>query len=505
MITTMHDAARTGYEPETGLPARGSRVWVTGFSRQGHETATRLLAHHGLVPTAFAAGADCILTPDPPSDDVLQEADRSGRRLLVPALLERETAPVRQRTAVEVTAETVRILDVTLPRRATAGPLVPTAGRFHHLCFDATFLRAARAVAAAAHAGLPCALEGDTAVAKTTAVLWVAHLCRQEAVRLNLNGQSDTGELVGRFVPSSDWPDWDLALLAQEGHLLDPSSRTIVERARVEGRQLNWVERGVVAARERFAPVNWRFWEGIVPDAMRHGRWVVLDEMNLAEPQILERLNPVLEQPPSLVLSENSGVRFGPGGDVEVADTFRMFATLNPAEYAGRSVLSPAFRDRWTLWNMLEPPGETEFRALLDRLVNGVHPEFLHAGVVWRAADGQPVYPHLADAPGIDGLLDAIASFHAGLAAAAGGAGGAELGRVRRERYVFTRRTLLAALTLVADRVAGGTAIGRAVREALDMVYVQRVQPGPDRQAVRTALRSVGLAGDAMATRGALV
>ena len=503
MIATMHDAAREKYEAELGLPARGSRVWITGFTRQDHDAAARLLDRHGLCATAFAAGADCILAPDPPSEDVVQAAERSGRRLIGLRLLEGHVAPPSRRSAVEVTEETVRILDVTLPRRARGGPLVPTADRFGHLCLDATFLAAARAVATAAHARLPCALEGDTAVAKTTAVLWVAHLCRQEAVRLNLSGQSDTGELVGRFVPTSDWPDWDLELLAREAQLLDPTTRSIVERAVASGRRLNWVERGVVAAKERFAPVTWRFWEGIVPDAMRQGRWVVLDEMNLAEPQILERLNPVLEQPPSLVLSEHDGTRFGSGGDVEVAGTFRMFATVNPAEYSGRSVLSPAFRDRWTLWTMIEPPGQAEFRALLSRLVHGVHPEFTLGGVTWRADDETPIHPHLDGVPGIDGLLDAVAAFHASVASSVGGEGGAELGRLRRERYVFTRRTLLAFMSLVADRVAGGAPVTRAVRDAIDAVYVQRVQPGPDRQAVRAALRSVGLGTDMTAAKGA--
>jgi hypothetical protein len=230
---------------------------------------------------------------------------------------------------------------------------------------------------------------------------------------------------------------------------------------------------------------------------MRHGRWVVLDEMSLCEPQILERLNPVLEQPPTLVLSENHGTRFGPRGDVEVADGFRMFATLNPAEYAGRSVLSPAFRDRWTLWNILEPPGEAEFRSMLNRLVHGVQPEFVIDSVVWKAADGEPLYPQLAAAPGIDPLLDAIASLHASLTSSAGGEAGAELGRMRRERYVFTRRTLLALMSLVAERTAAGTDPGRAVLEALEFVYVQRVQPGPDRTAVRMAMRAVGLGSSA--------
>lgn len=55
MIATMHDAAREQYEAELGLPARGSRVWITGFTRQDHDAAARLLDRHGLHATAFAA------------------------------------------------------------------------------------------------------------------------------------------------------------------------------------------------------------------------------------------------------------------------------------------------------------------------------------------------------------------------------------------------------------------------------------------------------------------
>jgi hypothetical protein len=58
-------------------------------------------------------------------------------------------------------------------------------------------------------------------------------------------------------------------------------------------------------------------------------------------------------------------------------------------------------------------------------------------------------------------------------------------------------------MSLVADRVQGGAAVTRAVRDAIDAVYVQRVQPGPDRQAVRTALRSVGLGTDTTTANGA--
>jgi MoxR-like ATPase len=409
-------AARDEYETDAGLPPAGSRVWISGFPRHEHDESARLPGLHGLKPSAFANGADAMLVPGPPSAEALAEAERTGRRLLVPDDLRTAVRSGRRRTAIEVTDEAVRILDVTLPRRPAGDRRVPPADQFAHLCLASLFMKAARSVAIAASAGLPCALEGETAVAQSTAVLWVAWLCRQGAVRLNLKGQSDAGELVGRFVPN--------------GHAAEPGDHQ--------------------------PPAAWRFWEGIVPDAMRHGHWVVLDELNLAEPQVLERLNPVLESPPTLVLAEHRGERFGPDGDVPVAESFRIFATMNPAEYAGRSVLSPAFRDRWSLWNHLEAPGEPEFRAILERLVHGTQPEFTLDGVLWRAADANPILPCLAAEPGIDGLLDAIASFHSAVAAASGN--------------------------------------GHAAREAVELVYMQRVQPGPNREAVRSALRTVGLA-----------
>src|SRR5262249_45468178 len=90
-------------------------------------------------------------------------------------------------------------------------------------------------------------------------------------------------------------------------------------------------------------PVSqWRWQDGPVVTALKRGWWVLLDEVNLAEPQILERLNSVLERDPMLVLTEHDHSAFGPGGQ-PIHPDFRLFATMNPAEYSGRSVLSPAY------------------------------------------------------------------------------------------------------------------------------------------------------------------
>jgi MoxR-like ATPase len=487
--------ARSAFDSAGGLPTAGAKVCLSGFSKAGHEEATALLRLHGLQATAFMSGADAVLVPADATAEALAEASRSGRRVLSLDQLRESTAAGQRRSAFEVTEDSVRVLDVTLPRQPAGGRFVPEPSRFRHLCLDSIFLRTARTAAVGARDALPCALEGETASAKTTSVLWLAAQCRQGLVRLNLNGQSDAGELVGRFVPASDHGDWDLELLHREQELLEEESRHIIRRAVTQQRTLNWVERSALAANEKIPMLSWRFWEGYVPQAMRHGWWLTLDEMNLAEPQVLERLNPVLEHPPSLVLSEHDGTVFGPGGAVEVHPRFRMFATMNPAEYSGRSVLSPAFRDRWNLWSFVDLPGELELRAMLRCLVRGEQPEFAHGGVLWRAPDVDPAYPGLGRLPDIDAMIDQLASFHLAVSAAAGGGGGAaEVGRQRRERYVFTRRTLLAAMRLFARAVERGLEGRTALTEALDQIYVERVQPGADRQAVRAALRAVGLA-----------
>ena len=229
---------------------------------------------------------------------------------------------------------------------------------------------------------------------------------------------------------------------------------------------------------------------------MRHGWWVLLDEVNLAEPQVLERLNPVIEQPPSLVLTEGDGTVFGPGGTVPVARGFHLFGTMNPAEYAGRSVLSPAFRDRWSVWQHADVPGEAEFAAMLNCLVFGEQPEFAFEGVLYYSPPTKPVHPELAAIDGIREVLPRLALFHASLCQASGMGGAApSLGRTRRERYVFTRRTLLNCLKLLGRaRVENPDApAGAQIRQVIEDAYMRRIGDRTDRNAAVALLRAAGL------------
>ena len=251
---------------------------------------------------------------------------------------------------LDIGADRVRIGPVHLPRRRADADrqLVPRPELFSHYCLDARTVETLIHLAESVLLREPALLEGETSVSKTSIVQLLASVLGQPLVRLNLNGQTDTGELVGKFLPRDGAADLplDADALRASADLLEPESRDILDRAAREDRDLNEVEVQQLVANERIRTHPWKWHDGLVVSAMRHGWWVVLDEVNLAEPQILERLNPLLERDPSLVLTEHDNTVLGPGG-TPIHPNFRIFATMNPAEYAGRSALSPAYRDRW--------------------------------------------------------------------------------------------------------------------------------------------------------------
>jgi hypothetical protein len=424
------------------------KVCISHLGKEQDQQVRRMLLELGAIPTAFHSGADAVIMRDTAINDAAA-AHRDGFAVITVSEFSRMARGAEvERAAFEVDGDSVRILDVTLGLEKDSGPFVPEPERFRHLCFDRLFLTTARKAALSVAQGIPCMLEGDTATAKTSSILWLAMLCGHDVIRINLNGHTDTGELVGRYVPATS------------------------------GRGKAWT-----------------FREGYIPQALRKGWWVILDEVNLAEPQVLERLNPVLEDPATLVLTEHDGTRFGSGADVEVAEGFHLFGTMNPAEYAGRSPLSPAFRDRWGIWSHVPKPSEPELLDMLRCLVTGISPSFVWDGVRWTPPAGTPIYPALSDYPDWEGTLAAIASFHARISGAAGESEApATIGRVRRERYVFTRRTLLNAMRLIAATCTGALNLRGVAARVLGEIYIHRLQESADRSAALTLLRATGLA-----------
>lgn len=156
-------------------------------------------------------------------------------------------------------------------------------------------------------------LIGHTGSGKTSFIEQVAARTRNGVLRANMNGQTTIGDFVGFWT--------------------------------VKGGETVWVD-------------------GVLPTAMREGYWLVIDELDFAEPAILAVLTAVLEPGGRLLLKERGN---------EIVDphpSFRLFATANAAGamsayrhlYQGANLLNEAFLDRWRVYlvDYLTPDQETE-------------------------------------------------------------------------------------------------------------------------------------------------
>lgn len=334
-----------------------------------------------------------------------------------------------------------------LPLPQQAHPLAPPAAGFRSYVADQTTASTLAHLALSVVRGEPAMLEGETASSKTSAVLFLAQLLGQGVLRVNLHGQTDTAELIGRYMP--------------------------------QGRA-------------------WRWNDGAIPRAMTEGLWVILDEINLAgDPAVLERLNPVLEPQATLMLTEHDNRILGVGG-TPVDAGFRIFATLNPAggAYAGRVALSPAFKDRWIGYRQIPCPTEQDVHALLDFVVHGTGPEVVIDGATYP---GQRIeHPPLAGltaVPGVKALLEALARFHVGAEAACNAGEGK--GGLQVDRAVISRRSLLAMLGAIASEAASdGKAIALALRGAVERYYLARATTPALAEALESLLAANGLHAD---------
>ena len=106
---------------------------------------------------------------------------------------------------------------------------------------------------------------------------------------------------------------------------------------------------------------------GLVPLAMKKGYWLLLDEIDYAEPEHTSVLQAVLEGKP-LVITSNEGEI------LKAHPSFRIFATGNTTgrgdstdSYHGTNFMNSAFLDRWTIFEMSYSKKENK---IIENIIN---------------------------------------------------------------------------------------------------------------------------------------
>lgn len=163
----------------------------------------------------------------------------------------------------------------------------------------------------------PILIQGPTSAGKTSMIEYLANFTGNKFVRINNHEHTDLQEYLGTYVSGSD------------GKL--------------------------------------KFQEGVLVQAMRHGHWIVLDELNLAPTDVLEALNRLLDDNRELLIPETQEI-------VRPHENFILFATQNPPGlYGGRKVLSRAFRNRFLELHFDDIP-EDELEFILQQRSRNTSP-----------------------------------------------------------------------------------------------------------------------------------
>lgn len=207
-------------------------------------------------------------------------------------------------------------------------------------------------VAAAIAADENVLLVGSTGVGKSTGIQQLACAVNQPLRKVNLHGDIRAADFTGEKVVD-----------------IDPQT----------GEQV----------------VVWR--DGVLPEAMRRGHWLLLDELDGAPPHVLFTLQAVLEPDRKLTLTGNHGEV------VKAHPSFRFVATANTIGkgddtglYTGTNILNEAFLDRFAMTvNVGYPEPKTETAILVKKggfpTVDAAKMVEL-AGKVRTASDREEVY-----------------------------------------------------------------------------------------------------------------
>ena len=173
----------------------------------------------------------------------------------------------------------------------------------------------------AADNNLSALLIGDTGSGKTSMIQAKAEEKKMKSIRFNLTGETTVDEFVGKYVLIGGETVWQ---------------------------------------------------DGILLKAMKEGLWLIVDEINVALPEILFVLHSLLDDDKQVIVAQHETEIVKPHKN------FRFFATMNPTdEYSGTKELNKAFKSRFQLILQVDYPDNMTEIAIIKLHVPDVQEKWL--------------------------------------------------------------------------------------------------------------------------------
>ena len=242
----------------------------------------------------------------------------------------------------------------------------------HHIAMTASLQRLFALVGRCIAHQEPVLLIGETGCGKTTVCQLYSVLLERQLQIVNCHQHTETSDLLGGLrpvrgkeqlqqqieqtqvvirhmlgLPLDDAWTWSISELRQHAACSEEILSELNKLERLEGKHRSLFE--------------WQ--DGPLVESMEQGQLILLDEINLAEDAVLERLNSCLEPSRRLFLAEK-----GDGHDEEIvaSSNWHLFATMNPGGDFGKRELSPALRNRFTEIWVPDLYTRDEFQAILS-------------------------------------------------------------------------------------------------------------------------------------------
>lgn len=254
-----------------------------------------------------------------------------------------------------------------LPEATTALARESVPGVEAKLVTTPTVLKNLEMVAASALSNKPIRLEGPTSTGKTSLVEYLSHLQNKGFIRIDLSRYAEVEDLIGSMVGAeSRYTRENLRALAapELAELADsfdlPNTQEPVA-----------IIDGILQAQAR---PHWR--DGLLVKALKAGCNVLLDEINLAPTDVIERLNELFDDDNCMTLHEHKGEKIKPHPEA------RLFAAVNPASDGGRFQHSKAALSRWRFNIRLNGMTREDYRQIMTSRYGEAMPAALLAQLI---------------------------------------------------------------------------------------------------------------------------